>query len=103
MYTRIADIRTGRETALWRAQHPEHGRVTVKEPAPGLPPADRPRVVNQLEREYRFLEQLSHDRIVRPVAWEEPGRLLWEDTQGSLAQLIEREGRLDVDLVARVM
>jgi len=104
MYTRISDIRIGRETVVWRGQSADKARkVSVKEPAPGLPPADLPRVINQLERESRFLEQLKHDRIVKPLQWEESGRLVFEDTQGSLDRLLEREGKLDVDLVARVL
>lgn len=104
-YNRVADIRSGKETVLWRGAHPvSDRRLTVKEPAPGLPTHDRPRVVSQLQREFRFLEQLSHDRIVRPVQWDEAGgRILLEDTQGNLNQLLAREGRLDVDLVARVL
>jgi serine/threonine protein kinase len=105
VYNHVAEIRIGRETVVWRGEHPVSGRrVTVKEPAPNLPAADRPRIAGQLLREYRFLEQLAHDRIVKVVQWDESvGRMVLEDTQGSLHQLLAREGRLEADLVARVM
>lgn len=103
MYTLLTEIRAGRETFVWRGLHESGTRVSIKEPAATVSPADRPRVVSQLEREYRFLNQLGSERIVRPLQWEEGGRLLFEDTQGNLGRLLDRETKLPVDLVALVL
>lgn len=104
-YRRLSDIRSGKETCLWRGQHPSTGwRVTVKEPAPRVQSNDRTRVFSQLSREFKFLDQLEHPHIVRPVELDQPGtRLLLDDTQGTLAQVLAKNGRLEVDLVAQVM
>ncbi len=104
-YRRLSEIRTGKETCLWRGQHPATGwRVTVKEPATHVAAGDRPRVMSQLSREFKFLDQLDHPHIIRPVELDQPNsRLLLEDTQGTLAQLLVKNGRLEVDLVAQVM
>ncbi|MFO0850486.1 MAG: protein kinase [Gemmataceae bacterium] len=103
-YHRLTDIRVGPLTVVWRGGHPNPEvakRVTVKEPAPGLPTETRAAVVDRLAAEHAFFARLNCPRLALPVAPFDPadGRLLLEDVQGHL----RRDGHLSPPAVTRVL
>ncbi|MCL6538368.1 MAG: protein kinase, partial [Acidothermus sp.] len=95
-------VAQGPRTEVWRARHRRTGRlVAVKRPRPGI---GRSRsVVARLEHEARVLAAVSHEHVVGLVAgmrgswWRgrAPTVLVTEYAAGgSLAQLLDRRGRL---------
>ena len=102
-HNRLVVIRENPDWVVWRGEHPfTRARVTVKQVQPRSPRADLLR--SRLEREYQFLAAVQHKNIIRPTQLGNDGTALaFEDTQGSLAQLLQQEGRLPVDLVANVL
>ncbi|HVK10367.1 MAG TPA: protein kinase [Gemmataceae bacterium] len=102
-HNRLVVIRESTDWVVWRGEHPyTRARVTVKQVQPRSPRAEVLR--SRLEREYQFLNAFQHKNIIRPTQLGNDGTALaFEDTQGSLAQLLRQEGRLPVDLVANVL
>lgn len=103
-YHRLTDIRVGPLTVVWRGAHPNPEvakRVTVKEPAPGLPSETRAAVIDRLAVEHAFFARLNCPRLALPVAPFDPadGRLLLEDVQGHL----RRDGHLSPPAVIRIL
>ena len=102
-HNRLVVIRESPDWVVWRGEHPfTRARVTVKQVQPRSPRAEVLR--SRLEREFQFLSAVQHKNIIRPTQLGNEGTALaFEDTQGSLAQLLQQEGRLPVDLVANVL
>jgi serine/threonine protein kinase len=88
---------------VWRGAHPASGhRVTVKQVNPTTPYPER--MAARLTQEYEFYSALKHTHLLQVCQFDPAGRrILFDDTQGPLAQLLRQEGRLTGDLVANVM
>ncbi len=101
----VADLRTGPETLLRRVRHAvSDRRFLVKSVAPAADPSAVERIAARLRREYDFAVAVAGDRFLKPLDWDAAGvALTYEDAQGTLAQLVRQEGRLEPPLVARVL
>jgi serine/threonine protein kinase len=97
------EIRRGPEWFLWRVEEPDSRRLfTVKQVAATGPEGDR--LLARLEEEYTLLNGLHHPHLLRPVRLDRGGRrAFFEDTQGSLAQLLLAHGTFSPTVVANVL
>ena len=102
-YVTLATIRDETEWALVRAEHPvSKSRFTVKRVKAGV--ADTRPAARRLKEEFEYVRKYANPRILRAAQCDEANlRVLYEDTQGSLAQLIAQEGQSPPDLVANVL
>src|SRR5262249_15469948 len=102
---KLERLRTIRESAswvVWRGKDRDGKRYTVKQVRPGSAVPDY--LYGLLQEEYEFFLALDHPGLLGRAEWDEEGPAIrFEDTQGSLAQLIEQEGKLPVELVANVL
>lgn len=83
-----------------RVEYPaDHRRMIIKEPL-----ADAENVGEVLAREYDFMSANSHERILKPIAYDDAsGAAAYEDAQCTLGQLLRQTGPLPVDLVVNVL
>src|SRR5262245_30852692 len=107
-FDRLVVIHESPDWVLWRGAHPtSRARYTIKAARPDA--TDRARVGTRLVEEYEFLRQFFKEKdapryLIRPVqADPAESRILYEDLQGTLGQLIRQEGTLPVDMVANVL
>ena len=99
----IVSIRQTPDRLLWRGENPQtHERRLIRSTTPSG--ATRESVRQELAEEFRFLGQLSHAGLLRPVAiTSDASSAEYEDIQGSMRMLLEETGALDADLVANVL
>jgi serine/threonine protein kinase len=95
-------VRSSNDWLVWRGEHPASGdRYLIKQPQPA---GDSARLAARLSEEYAFLQPLQHPHLIRPRHWDPTVPcIVFEDVQGSLAQLLEQQARLDVDLTVNVL
>jgi serine/threonine protein kinase len=99
----LSIIRESTDWLVWRGVDAvSHKRFTIKQVNPK---ANQPEYLSeQLRAECTFFENLSHPGVLSQPQWEENGpRILFEDTQGSLAQLLEQHGSFTAEHVANVL
>ena len=101
-YRRLAVLNETDTWRIWRGEHPSSRKCfTIKEARQGVS-ADR--LGTQLAAEYALLSQLDHPHILRPAMLDlDRLRLLYDDTQSTLAGLLQQVGPLQSDLVAKVL
>ena len=101
----LIELRSGPETLLRRVRHAvSDQRFLVKSVAPAAAPASADRIAAKLRREYDFAASMTHNRILRPRDWDPTiPAITYDDAQGTLAQLVRQEGKLDPPVVARVL
>lgn len=101
----LIELRSGPETLLRRVRHAvSDQRFLVKSVAPAAPAASADRIAAKLRREYDFAAAMTHNRILRPRDWDPTvPAITYDDAQGTLAQLVRQEGKLDPPVVARVL
>lgn len=101
-YKHLRMIRSSNDWLLWRGEHPASGdRYLIKQPQST---ADGARLAARLSDEYAFLQPLQHTHLIRPRHWDPTTPcIVFEDVQGSLAQLLEQEGRLTPVAVLNLM
>jgi serine/threonine protein kinase len=102
-YEQLSVVRSTADWRVWRARNRESSeRFLLKQVQPSSPSAEVLR--RQLAEEYDFLRKFEHPGFLTARAWEDDGPIAaFEDMQGTLAQLIEQEGKLDADLVVNVL
>jgi len=77
----------------------DNRRLVVKEPL-----ADAENVSEVLAREYDFMATVGHERILKPIAFDDAtGSAAYEDAQCTLGQLLRQTGPMPVDLVVNVL
>src|SRR5262245_31667883 len=98
-HRQLSLFRQSTDWLVWRGAHPTSGlRVTVKQVNPRTPSPER--MATRLTQEYEFYSALKHPYLIQVCQFDPAGqRILFDDTQGPLAQLLRQEGRLPGDLV----
>jgi serine/threonine protein kinase len=101
-YRRLAVLNETDSWRIWRGEHPSSRKCfTIKEARQG---ASADRLRTHLAAEYALLSQLEHSHILRPAMLDlDRQRLLYDDTQATLAGLLQQVGPLEPDLVAKVL
>lgn len=96
-------LRQSSDWRVWRGvDKMSRERFTVKQVNPDARYPES--LIQQLYHEYEFYTQLSHPGLLSVRRYEEQGpAILFEDTQGTLRQLLDQEGALPLDLVANVL
>src|SRR5262249_50378910 len=95
-------IRETSDWLVWRGYADSGERFTVKQVHPGARIPDY--LAEQLTAEFDFFAKLQHPGFLAPLRWEDQGPAIhFQDTQGSLAQLLDQVGTLAVDQVANVL
>src|SRR5262245_31584067 len=102
-YSRLNVIRESEDVVLYRGADPASAeRYTVKELKGSARGA--PAQVARLRCEFDLLNRLPPEHLLRPVRdHSEVGVLLFEDTRGSVGQLIDKYGPLAPGVVVRVL
>jgi serine/threonine protein kinase len=102
-YKSLRIVRQNANWLVWRGEHPASGdRCLIKQPHPKA--ADRQRLAARLHEEYQFFKGLDHPRLLRARGWDNTGpRIVFEDMQGNMRQVLAHQQRLPVDLVANVV
>src|SRR6516165_1313047 len=101
-YNLLRIVRSSDDWLVWRGEHPaSKARYLLKQPQTK---ANSPRLAERLAEEHAFLQPLQQPHLIRPCNWEAATPcLVLEDMQGTLAQLLEQEGRLAPDQTVAVL
>jgi serine/threonine protein kinase len=101
-YNLLRTLRSSKNWLVWRGEHPvSKARYLLKQPQPQ---ADGSRLAEHLAEEYAFLQPLQHPHLIQPRSWEPAAPcLVLEDMQGSLAQLLQRQGRLTAEWIVPIL
>jgi len=87
---------------IWRGENKALGhRFTVKELVPSA--RLRPVYSEWIQKETDYLGKFAHQRLLKLINADSTDQVLYEDTQCTLEQLIQRHGPLTNELTARVL
>jgi serine/threonine protein kinase len=104
-YFKRHEIRRSPDWVLWRGEDTASRQLcTIKEI--NAEAAAIEQLQARLEEEYQFFAAVEHPHLLRPLQLEQgegQGRILFEDTQCSLAQYLQAHGPLSPTLAANVL
>lgn len=87
---------------IWRGENKAQGhRFTVKELVPSA--RSKPVYTEWMQKETDYLGKFPHQRLLKLINADSPDQVLYEDTQCTLEQLVQRHGPLSNELTARVL
>ncbi len=87
---------------IWRGENRAQGqRFTVKELVPSA--RAKPVYTEWMQKETDYLGKFAHQRLLKQLHADSDDQVLYEDTQCTLEQLIQRHGPLSNELTARVL